>query len=538
MIYTHTNYFSYIARIAIFAMWCTYAAAQQSPSPLPMPMPPPQLPTIPPSSIPVMGLSLTQDAGSGAKDPTSLCKRVMKSYVPAIRMLVATLKPDEIKRIKNDGYRGLLSWTEKSCTLKADRGRVLSQVAKALTSHDYRVGVIQRSGFGTSPLTSEILTGFNSATNGLGMRADQIAITSPGTNLDITRAVAELLLLHNVTVLVGGYERIDADQLARWAHVLRIPTLILNHNINLLQRSPFAFSVFPNPLNLSDNLTGLAVSGAVKRVAILRPNTNGAATSAATFRAKLEAAGIFVEPDVTFSNDDFPSLEAAAQKLLQVGPTDRKSEMNKLMYEARMKARKEGVGFNPKMIVLPPRIEFDAVFIPANFKTVRYIARMFKFLGAPSVRMLGTFEWRSRAIIEPWDPYLENAVFADFFGDYIQLPPALQPTTRSTYFMNAEDSRKLDFRAIGYYAGNIAARAVGSTNTLTKRNVIHKTIENMTHPVNDPFFPDGKAFDGLHASQWRTKLLRIFDKSIMEISPADGMLFMMPSPSPTPLPTP
>src|SRR5690606_24878972 len=96
---------------------------------------------------------------------------------------------------------------------------------------------------------------------------------------------------------------------------------------------------------------------------------------------------------------------------------------------ARRAAEAQRVPFDPRMVVLKPIVNFDAVLLPDDFRTARHFAKLFKFHQVDKLTMIGNHEWRSPALVEPYDDFLEGSFFADFIGSYAKLPAAVSAPT-------------------------------------------------------------------------------------------------------------
>ncbi len=63
--------------------------------------------------------------------------------------------------------------------------------------------------------------------------------------------------------------------------------------------------------------------------------------------------------------------------------------------------------------VLPPIVDFEALFIPDKASAVGQIAPMLAYNDINNVRLLGTNVWNSKALLERANKFVENAIFVD-----------------------------------------------------------------------------------------------------------------------------
>jgi hypothetical protein len=480
---------------------------------------------------PIQGEASSEDKSTPPTlDTVKLCINLMDNVIRGIQNLktsAANLKQN-LKLPENTDLLG--TWTNQSCETKADRKRILSQAAKFLTQHSNRAGLILRLKDPAQDYNKDILFGFRAAFADLGLNPDQnIVVADPTGFPDSSIAVARLVLEHSVSLISGGVDRQEADLISRWATAFRMPAFVLNRDPALSQKRPQVFRVFPSPESLATTIAGFLKLGMVKRIAVLRPNTPGALAETDALKNAALTNAIEVSAEQIFEPEDFPSIELAAKKLFKVSEGERRGELSRVMSEARAKARKAGQQFNPKMVTLPPLVEFDAVFIPADFRTIRHIAKVFQFLGVKDLRMIGDYQWRSRSLIDPFDSFFQYSLFADFFGRYTDLPKSITPTNAASMFLTQKEARTLDYRALGYFAGRAAALTLKQPPT--KRNILYRGIVRLNHPPDSTYFGNGKLFDAQGLSIFPTQLLKISEKGISLATPEDAL---MPSPSPTP----
>jgi ABC-type branched-subunit amino acid transport system substrate-binding protein len=65
--------------------------------------------------------------------------------------------------------------------------------------------------------------------------------------------------------------------------------------------------------------------------------------------------------------------------------------------------------------LIPPIVDFDAVFIPDSAKAVGQIAPMLAYNNVSGVRLLGTNIWNSPSLISRGQKFVDNAVFVDSY---------------------------------------------------------------------------------------------------------------------------
>ena len=165
------------------------------------------------------------------------------------------------------------------------------------------------------------------------------------------------------------------------------------------------------------------------------------------------------------------------------------------------------------MVLLKPMIEFDAVFIPDDFRTVRHFAKLFRYHMVGHMPLIGNHEWRSPALIDPYDDFLDGSIFGDFIGSYTNLPGRISaPTVASPYFVSPEQVTTVDFQLIGYRAG----KAAGMARQAARPNRRQLADAMLTFTSDkDGFFGRGRVFDQERHSQWPTYLFTIVKNTLV-----------------------
>ena len=320
------------------------------------------------------------------------------------------------------------------------------------------------------------------------------------------KAMAELVIKEQVGLVIGGFTHTHAEHLAQWSERLFLPVILLNRDRDLTKPSRYAFMVYPDEARLADSLATALHERRLRRVAILKPLGGKADKVTTYFTQSIRTLGGEIRTELPYTPGNFESMQAAAHQLFQMSVTGREDELRAAHKKAKEDAEAEGLTFNPKMVFLKPKIEFDAVFIPDDFRTVRYFAKIFRYNRVERITMIGNHEWRSPALIQPYDDLLSDSLFADFIGSYAKIPTGIQtPTTSSPYFVDPQSVTAIDFQLVGYRSAQVAKASFDSKQT---RRQIATAMAQMT--AEQVGFPGkGRLFDDTRHSAWPTYLFTI-----------------------------
>jgi hypothetical protein len=172
-----------------------------------------------------------------------------------------------------------------------------------------------------------------------------------------------------------------------------------------------------------------------------------------------------------------------------IGPQDNESDERKKAYEELLKAAKEKAlqekkKFDPKRILLPPVLPYDALFVPEALGKSRVIASTFAYFGTENVRLLGDRQWlegAGRSSIA--DPFMNGArVPAPLDGEFLSF---LQKDLRVSganldLERQAFDAlillRTAQFRARGN-AGELLVKALRAPDASVRATMIYGPVD-------------------------------------------------------------
>ena len=387
---------------------------------------------------------------------------------------------------------------------KPDTYRAAVALINAGTNdHSGRLGIMLPLTGKNNQLTTFIAKGMRAAFNENGQNFENATVlkdsSAPTTP---ERVLAELVFKDKVSAVVGGFENQDAIVLAKWSERLMLPVIITNHDRDVGSSSRFSYMLYPDEMRLASTLAAEAQKRGIKRVAILKPVNNKSDRLVNYFKQAMLAQGGQVSFDLIYTPGNFDSMQAVSRTMFKVDAAERVDEYRAAYRKARRLAEAQGAPFDPRMVVLKPIINFDAVFLPDDFRTARHFAKLFKFHQVDKLTMIGNHEWRSPALVEPYDPFLEGSFFADFIGSYASLPSTISaPTLGSPFFVQPSSVLAVDFQLIGYRAGKVGAMLTNEKNT--KRSKLIQKLDAMVSNSSS-FFGNGLVFEKSRQSNWPT----------------------------------
>lgn len=439
----------------------------------------------------------------------SIYNRITPAYKKLALKRALPLKAAGSKSDQDSALSDLLNSTEESCRAPAARAHVLKLLSGVVSQHSSRIGVILPLTGPKAQQSRFILSGMRSAFVEAGLKFDaQVIVKDSSGNAAATeQALAELIFKDQVSIVMGGLEDAEAKVMLPYADALMLPTLLLTRDRDLGLASKYAFRVYPDQKNLADTLALAAMRDSHPRVVILKPSTHKSDKISEYFAAALRSAGGTITAKLEYAPNDFESMQAIGRQLFKINTVERADEYRRAYQKARQDAQVAGQPFDARMIVLKPIVDFDAVFIPDDFRTVRHFAKLFRFYGLKHLPLIGNHEWRSTGLIQPYDDFLDGSIFADFIGSYAKLPASISaPTSGSPFFVDPEQVAKVDFQLIGYRIAKLGTLATKDPNA--RRRHIATTMMLSQSDGRDQFAP-GPYFESDHNSKWPTYLFRV-----------------------------
>jgi hypothetical protein len=461
-----------------------------------------------PVTIPMTDL----EANAGKRTPknyfspelTPKCETAVKSYQDHLKTLqvaaaVNTPLPPDLKAVAQPAR-------EETCPKK------IQAVMTAINNHSGKVGVLLPLTGAQANLGNAILKGMQVAARDANVKFDTRFIVRDDTSKpDVAqKLLAQLYLYDQASLVIGGMDVASAKVLADWSTKLNLPVVLLTRDDAIHKTAPSAFRVYPSEIQLATALATAAREQQITRVAVLRPISGKSDRLAQEFADAFTKQGGVVTDKLPYNPTDYASLDALAKSLFKIDPVARRDEYQEAFRLAKKRAEKEGVPFDRRQVVLKPIINIDAVFIPDDFRTLRYFVKVFRYHGVQKLKMIGNHEWRSPALLDPPEELLNGSMFADFIGSYQDVPIQAPLAAGSPYFIQSQFVADVDFNLIGYRAGAVALHGFPQT---TKRRAIPTFLSATTLP-DGRLFKKGPGFYPDRTVVWPTFVFTIKENTL------------------------
>ena len=244
-------------------------------------------------------------------------------------------------------------------------------------------------------------------------------------------AVRELAQEEGVTAIIGPLLAKECEAAAVAAEIQRVPLLALTARKEIASGRSYVFRVRTMPSDEVQTLADHAMRELeAQRFAILYPrDAYGSGVSGLFWDAVEERGGQVValaayDPEAVDFGDSIRRL--VGYELLTAEEEVLIAEREKLIRSARRLpteeaalVREEARGMlGPNDELLPPIVDFDAIFIPESHEKVALIAPQLAFHEATGATLLGTEAWNHPDLVSIARKHVEGAYFtASFYGD-------------------------------------------------------------------------------------------------------------------------
>ena len=263
----------------------------------------------------------------------------------------------------------------------------------------------------------EVLTLANTRT---GSQMELRFADTMGDPVKAVAALEKLVVDDGCVAIVGPLLKEEAGPVAEAAQALRVPIVTLTQSGDPQLAGDFVFNGF---LTLDQQVNALldqamGTLGKTRFAVMLPANSYGEATRD-LFAAGVEQRGGVVVRVVSY-DENSTDFRKKAQEL---AAKDYKARAGEL---ARIRREYEAKGQDPSKAMLPPVVEFDAIFIPDSYRRVRLLTSALAyeefavgsfrpFRGASPILLLGLNGWNNSALAEGGGQYVEGSIFVDAF---------------------------------------------------------------------------------------------------------------------------
>ncbi len=252
----------------------------------------------------------------------------------------------------------------------------------------------------------------------------RLAVIDSEGNPDIARRAVERLVVEDNTIaLVGGLLSRTAGPEVSKAQEFGVPTIVLGQKAGLTESRDFIFRNALTSQMQADHLAQIAIERlGIKRFAIMFPN-DAYGTEFANFfwdAVKVRGGSINAAQPYDPKETDFrgPVQRMVGNFYLEDRADEYRLRYRQYLEKNPRRSTRQG-DLSPEEI-LPPVVDFDALFIPDSARAAGQIAPMLAYNDIGNVRLLGTNLWNNSTFVSRGQKFVEGAIVVDglYSGDH------------------------------------------------------------------------------------------------------------------------
>lgn len=307
-----------------------------------------------------------------------------------------------------------------------------------------------------------------------GGKAELVFLDTKGTPEGAVAALEDAVLQQGVIAVVGPLLSEAAPAVVEAAQGLQIPLLSLSQS-NEVGDDAWVYQGVPTVGDQAEALAEHMITvDQAKRFGIFAPDSAGGHRAAEAFKAAVLARGGEIAGE-TFYDPEAKALMPFAAELGQKDEKARAWELRKLREEA------EEAGRDPGTVVLPPAVEFDAIFIPDNARNVALAAAALAYeefsigqfrakKGADTAALIGLSGWNHQTLVTSGDAYVRDSRFTEYF-----LTDAHPDFVRDFKGATNRDPSPLEAAVVD--AGRLLAKAAGTDHASFAESLAAAKVE-------------------------------------------------------------
>lgn len=304
----------------------------------------------------------------------------------------------------------------------SDSGKAAADLHQQLEA----LGQVEEKSIGAVlPLTGKFSSQGQKALRGLqiglgifkGSGLNLQVIDSEGHPEKARKAVERLVLEDKVIAIAGSLLSRTDTALAAKCRDLDIPLIALSQKSGL---TDLGGPIFRNSLTSEMQVRALVKTAmeklGLRKFAILFPNDSYGVEFANLFWDEVLARGGEIAAAQNYDPKE-TDFRAPVQRLVGTYHLEPRAEE----YRLRLKWWRDQTKGNPRAKVpedlLPPWVDFDALFIPDGAKAMGQITAMLSYAGVKNIRLMGTQLWNTESIVKRAGPWGASTLFIDGFID-------------------------------------------------------------------------------------------------------------------------
>ncbi len=342
----------------------------------------------------------------------------------------------------------------------------LTQIDSRRKVDPYTIGAILPLTGKHAPIAQKTLKGLQLGLGIYGSSRTQFklaVVDSEGTPEGARHAVERITTEDSAIAIVGSLLSRTAVAVASKSEELGVPSIALSQKSGLTEGGSYIFRNAVTSQMQVRELVRLAMDQlGYKRFAIMYPNDSYGVEYANLFWDEVLAHGGSISGAQIYSSQETDFRGPIRRLVGTYYVEDRHDEYQDRVKEWFKKQKSLKTRNTPPDDLLPPIIDFDAIFVPDSPKALGQIAPMLSYQGVNKVRLLGTNIWNSLDFVRRGQKNVESALFVD---SNINNDPGFKSSHFFQEFKQVFGEEPGLFEAQGYETGVLLRQLISNGET-------------------------------------------------------------------------
>lgn len=333
-----------------------------------------------------------------------------------------------------------------------------------------------------------VLRGLQTSIAGMGSDIRLIVKDTEANPEKALQQAQKAIFEDRVMGIIGGVTATDAEAIVQVTSKFGVPFLALTPKAGLVESHDYTFqNAFTLKVAARKSAEMVLKDGRYHRIAVLKSADNFGETYADAFIQVLQDNGKEVQYIESYNLNDRGSLNQSIRKLIQVHSTEGREIEYKQKLEEWKAQNPRARRLNPPSVdeLLPPIVDFDALFIADSAKNGALVAATLAYFDVEEIPLIGTHLWNSPELVRRAPQQVEGSIFID------SLPPdnswPANACTRSlSQALNGREPNA--FAVLGYDAARIYRTALrrGSSNRVQFKESLETlpSLEGCLGPIS------------------------------------------------------
>lgn len=338
----------------------------------------------------------------------------------------------------------------------------LAQLESRQHVDPYTIGTVLPLTGKYAPMAQKTLRGLQL---GLGIYGNErsdfklAVVDSEGTPEGATKGVERLVTEDGVIAVVGSLLSRTAASVAGKTEELGVPSIALSQKSGLTDAGTFIFrNALTSEMQVKELVRLAMESLGLRRFAILYPNSPYGVEYANLFWDEVLARGGQINGAQPYATTETDFRGPIKRLVGTYYMEDRAKEYQARVRDWFKKQKKLKSRTSPPDDLLPPVVDFDAIFIPDDPKAIGQIAPMLAYQGVTKTRLLGTNVWNSPELVRRGQKNVEDALFVD---SNLSEDPNFKASKFFKEYVRVFGEEPGQFEAQGFEAGQLLRQVIG-----------------------------------------------------------------------------